>query len=124
MVVLNYQVCGLSGYNYDGFGLDSDKVDRQTRTFEQVVQKTLAGRCDLFLARFEILAGFALTGNDHLQNSLKAEPIPGIDGDKFYMMVSRSYENGPELVEILNEGIQRLRNNGALSGILRSYLPE
>jgi len=122
--VLNYRACGLSGYNYDGFGVDSSAVDRQTRNFTQVVQKTLAGRCDLFLARFEILAGFALTGTDHLQNNLAAEPIPGIDGDPFYMMVSRNYDKAPELVSVLNEGIRRLKDEGALDVILQAYLPE
>lgn len=122
--VLNYNACGLSGYNYNGFGVDSEQVDRQTASFEQVVQKTLAGRCDLFLARFEILAGFALTGTDHLQNSLTAEPIPGIEGDKFYMMVSRAYEHGPALVDVLNEGFARMRSEGQLDAILQSYLPD
>jgi len=120
--LLNYRACGLRGYNYATFGVDSESVDRETSTFSQVVQKTLAGRCDLFLARYEIIAGFSALGEHHIRDGLVAEPIPGIDPDIFYMMISRAYPKANELVEVLNAGFESLRADGTLDAILDRYL--
>ena len=119
------RTCGLQGYNYTGFGVDDGKVRKNGRTFEQVVKMLEANRCDVFLARYEILAGFkASEGIDHLTNGLKVVSIPGISGDKFYMLISRSIPDGQELKSIFDQRIQQLRSAGQLDKMIEKYFTE
>lgn len=119
----DYKVCGLRGYNYANFGVPTDSIDVGTKVFPQLIEKTARGRCDLFLARFEIFAGFAKTGNDYIRNhNLGTAPMPGIPGDEFHMMVSRNYEYAEELRDTLNEGIARLKSSGEGERLFAPYL--
>ncbi|WLD58608.1 transporter substrate-binding domain-containing protein [Salinispirillum sp. LH 10-3-1] len=118
----NYRMCGLRGYNYANFGVETERVDRDTSTTSQVVQKTLAGRCDLFLDRYEPLVGFSALGEVHLSGGLVASPIPGIDSEYFYMLVSRAYPRAQELADLLNAGITQLRADGALESMINRYV--
>lgn len=119
--LLKYKACGLRGYNYDGFGVPSELLDRDANDFPQVIRKTKAGRCDLFLARYEILRGFELVGKRYLDNSLGYGTIPGIEGDKFYMLISRAYPHAEQLKALLNKGIERLEQQGQLRKFLSKY---
>ncbi|WP_217522381.1 substrate-binding periplasmic protein [Vibrio metschnikovii] len=117
------RTCGLQGYNYTGFGVDDSKVRKNGRTFEQVVKMLEANRCDVFLARYEILAGFkASEGIDHLANGLKAVSIPGISGDKFHMLISRSILDGLEIKSIFDQQIKQLRVSGELDRMIEKYI--
>ncbi len=118
-----FRVCGLQGYNYTGFGVDDSKVRKNGKTFDQVVKMLEANRCDVFLARHEILAGFkASEGIDHLANGLKSVSIPGISGDKFHMLISRSIPDGLELKSIFDQHIKQLRVSGELDRIIGKYI--
>ncbi|GGY49156.1 hypothetical protein GCM10011297_22480 [Bacterioplanes sanyensis] len=117
-----HKICGLRGYNYDGFGLSSEKVDRDTNNFKQLFQKTKAGRCDLILARYEILVGFALMGENYLTDEWGYNAIPGIEGDKFYMLVSRNIPDSEAVEKKLSDGIKQLRSEGKLEALLKPYL--
>lgn len=117
------RTCGLQGYNYTGFGVDDSQVRKHGRTFAQLVNMLEADRCDVFLARYEILAGFKHTeGIDHLANGLKAVPIPGIRGDKFYMLISRAIPDGEQIQAIFNARVEELRATGELEVMINKYL--
>ena len=119
----NYKVCGLRGYNYTNFGVDVGTIDTGTRHFPQLIEKTRRKRCDLFLGRYEIFAGFAKTGNDYIRkHNLGTAPMPGVAGDKFYMMVSRNYPYSDDLVALLNSAINELKNSGRDQKLLAPYL--
>lgn len=116
-----YRICGLRGYNYSGFGIDSEAVERTTNNFEQLLSKTAAGRCDIALARYEILAGFELIGKKLLTDAWAHNAIPGIAGDKFYMLVSRNIPNSEQLEKQISDGIAKLRSEGELEELLKPY---
>ncbi|MEM7195405.1 MAG: transporter substrate-binding domain-containing protein [Pseudomonadota bacterium] len=119
----NYNVCGLRGYNYTNFGIPVEDIDTGTRIFSQLIEKTRRNRCDIFLGRFEIFSGFARTGNDYIRdNNLGTAPMPGVAGDKFYMMVSRNYQYAEELREMINDGINRLKSTGLDQTMIAPYL--
>ena len=120
---VNYKVCGLRGYNYTNFGISPEIIDTGTKVFEQLIEKTVRKRCDIFLGRFEIFAGFAKTGNNYIgDNNLGTAPMPGVPGDKFYMMISRNYEDAEELKQILDEGIIEITASGEAESLLAPYL--
>ncbi|WBA16320.1 substrate-binding periplasmic protein [Salinivibrio proteolyticus] len=119
----NLRMCGLLGYNYTGFGVDDSKVRKSAKSFEQLVQKTEAGRCDVFLARYEILAGFKVAqGIDYLADNMKAVAVPGNSGDKFYMMISREHPEANEIKATLDAGFKEMREAGQLQAMLDEYL--
>lgn len=76
-----YHICGLAGYNYDGFGVRSANIDTGTKNFEALVEKTRKQRCDVFLARYEALKGFSLVEKDYLGNDIGFMPITWMEGE-------------------------------------------
>jgi len=116
-----YKICGLRGYSYDSFGLPTAQVETTSNTFRQLFNKTAAGRCDLFLARFEILVGFELIGNPLLTSQWGHSPVPDIPPDSFHMLVSRNIPDSEDIQNILNKGILELGQSGQLDQILIRY---
>ena len=110
-----YNVCGLLGYNYSSFRVPKEDIETGTRSFDQVVEKTHRERCDLFLARYELFAGFAKMGTDYIQDyGLKFSSIPGVESEKFHIMISRNYQYAKELKELLDKEISLLDAKGQL----------
>ena len=119
----DYRVCGLRGYNYVNFGIPVETIDVGTKVFPQLIEKTERKRCDVFLGRYEIFVGFAKTGTDYImQHNLGTAPMPGVRGDKFYMMVSRNHPNAEALRDLLNEGIARVKASGYDRELIRKYV--
>ena len=119
-------VCGLFGYNYEGFapGIKNSNVDMGTKTFEKLIQKAKKKRCSTFLARLEILVGFRAIGIDHLKGEFGYGPLPDGKVDPFYLLISREYEQKHELKDVIDTGIARLRNQGQLQEILKRYVKQ
>ena len=59
-------ICGLFGYNYEGFskGIDNNKINMDAKNFDSLTQMVASNRCKAFIARYEILAGFKNLGED------------------------------------------------------------
>ena len=119
----SYRVCGLRGYNYSNFGIPVETIDVGTKIFPQLIEKTTRKRCDVFLGRFEIFAGFAKTGTDYIRDhDLGNAPMPEVSGDKFYMMISRNYPNAEALRVLINTGIAKVKASGYDSELLKKYV--
>jgi polar amino acid transport system substrate-binding protein len=113
--VNRYTVCGLLGFLYDYPWLDADRVDQGARTYEQVIEKIRRDRCDLVLEYYDVVAGLSKVGEDLLTGSdIGWKPLPGIEPDKHYMMVSKKFPDGKKLIEIINGGITELKASGKL----------
>ncbi len=121
-ITQDYKVCGLRGYSYHSFGLPTENIETTSRTFSQLFHKTEAGRCDLLLGRYEVLQGFALTGQTLMTDIWQHTPVPGIEPDDFRMLVSRATENSAQLHHFLNRRITELQRSGELTRLLRVYL--
>lgn len=122
--LLYHHVCGLRGYNYNTFGIDSNQVNRSSHNYDQLIKRTMAGRCDLFLANREILAGFAILGKHYDDPDMVSAQIPGIRKDNFHMLISKRYRYRKLLKELLDKGIDQLEKKGGLNAIINHYLPE
>lgn len=118
----NLRACGLHGYSYTEFGIDDSKVRRHARTFTQLVNMLEGNRCDIFLARYEVLLGFKKIENiNHLSHHMKAVNIPGIEVEKFYMLISRQIPDGDKIKSVLNSNITTLRETGRAQELLSNY---
>lgn len=120
---IKYKLCGLYGYNYEGFGISNDQLDQGAMTLPAVIKKTHQGRCDLFFERYEILAGFSTIGEKYLDETLGHAPVPGKIADDFYMLISRKYEHRQNLKKILDAGFIELERTDQLRQILAKHMP-
>lgn len=116
-----YRLCGLDSYDYSNFGIKNTDVDMGSDNYQSLVNKTKHGRCDIFLARTEIIEGFKQLGINYLDDSISSKAIPEIENNRFYIMVSKKYVGAKGLIEVLNKGITRLRRSGELSYMMSKY---
>lgn len=116
------RMCGLLGYHYEGFGVNDSQVTKTATSYNQLVQKTKAGRCDVFLARYEILVGFKISkGIDYLADDMSAVAIPSNDVEKFYMMISREHPESEKIKFLLDSHFAEMRKTGKLQALLKDY---
>jgi polar amino acid transport system substrate-binding protein len=121
--VLAYnEICGRHGYNYVNFGLDNKNVERYSKDFDSLMGMLKMDRCNIVLARFEVIAGHALIGKRYLENEIGHVPVPGVPPESFHFLISKNYPHGNELLKIINAGILRLRKQGRLKEILKKYI--
>lgn len=119
-----YNICGLFGYNYETYGLPPGRVDQGAHDFTAVIAKVHAGRCDLFLEKYEVMAGFGVIGQPFLDDPrLGRAPVPGMARTPFYMLVSRQYAQAPALLKTINDGLADLESTGQLDRLLKKYMP-
>jgi polar amino acid transport system substrate-binding protein len=119
-----FRVCGLFGYNYETYGLAPGSVDQGTRDFAALIAKLHAGRCDLFLEKYEIMAGFTAIGQPYLADKdLAGMPVPGMASTQFYIMISRRHEHGEQLIKLVNDGLNEMESSKQLDKLLRKYVP-
>ncbi len=115
-------VCGKFGYNYKNFDIDEKTMDKGAKDFKALITKLKSERCNIVLARYEILAGRSLIGEPLLNDDIGVSPIPNVKGEPFHFMISKKYEYGTELMQIINNGIEKLKSEGKLEVILKKYI--
>lgn len=119
-----YRVCGLYGYSYAAYGLPEGAIDQGAREFNTLILKLHAGRCDLFVEKYEVMVGFTVIGQPYLADKdLGAKPIPGMAPGEFHIMISRRYEHAEQLLKIVNEGLTELEASKQMGNLLKKYIP-
>jgi polar amino acid transport system substrate-binding protein len=122
-----YRVCGLHGYNYRTYGFGPGELDDGAGRFPQLLAKIRADRCDLFIEKREVMAGFKLTdpvmrglleGNWLVQAPLDEVPPTG-----FHIMVSRALPNSQALHDAIDAELGVLMQTGELKQLESHYLP-
>ncbi|NRR30354.1 transporter substrate-binding domain-containing protein [Oxalobacteraceae bacterium] len=125
--VRKYHLCGLGGYRFEAFGIDTQMVDRGTTAgYEQLIQKLHLGRCDLFIDSRETMAGQYLI-NPKLRTllvdgTLVSKPLPGSPTRTLYFGVASGSGNSAALLEQLNRGLAALEKTKELDKLLNRYL--
>lgn len=120
----HHKVCGLYGYNYETYGLPAGSIDQGSYDFPTLIAKIHAGRCDLFVEKYEVMAGFTATGQPFLADSqLGREPVPGMTPTEFYMMISRQAPHAEALLKTINDSLAELEASGQLARLAKKYLP-
>lgn len=118
-----YRLCGLLGYNYETYGLKPADMDVSANDFPTLVAKLYAGRCDLFIEKYEIIAGFTALGRDLIgDQALGRAPLPDVPPTPFYMMISRRYPKAAALRELLNDELTSMERSGELQRLWQPYL--
>lgn len=124
--LVKYKICGIHGWNYSVFQVPNWEkiIDRGSKNIPALMRKLHLGRCDVFLSRIEIFAGFAITEKNYLSDkNLRYSPVLGIKIDPVHMMISRKYEHAYTLKGIIDDGLKKLKESKKLEEILDKYIP-
>jgi len=116
------KMCGLRGYSYADFGVDVSLIDADSQDFDAAFQKLRAGRCDVILARIEVLNGFAKVGDNYLTKDIDYGRIKEANRSEFHMLISKKSTNRDDLRAAINRGIEKLKASGTLKKMLDRYL--
>jgi polar amino acid transport system substrate-binding protein len=121
--IKKYRVCGVLGYNYEGYGLARGEVDQGARSFTALISKVKLGRCDLFLEKGEVMSGYAAIGKNYLADpDIGAAPIPGMKADLFYLGVSKRFARAEQVHAMLDEELQQMESSGRLVQLWRTAI--
>lgn len=122
-----YHLCGLGGYRFEAFGIDTASVDRgATAGYEQLIAKLHLGRCDLFIDSRENMAGQYLV-NPTLRallvdGTLVGQPLPDVPTRALYFAVAGQGAAAAALLDQLNQGLDELDKGHAMDKLLGHYL--
>ncbi|WP_108649963.1 substrate-binding periplasmic protein [Dongshaea marina] len=120
-----YTICGVAGYNYAHFyqaGLKK-RLDTGAHTTHQALLKMMSRRCELVLSQIEPVVGSESLGRFKLPKAIKYRALP-VPQHNFHMWVSRQSPRAQKLVEIINQGLKRLRQECKYEGYYTRYLPK
>lgn len=105
-----YRGCGMNGASYAHYGLRSEDLDLGS-SYEPMIAKLKAGRCDYFVEELEVIAGYRLRGNDYLSDAaMRYGPVPGAKAPAKHLLTAI---NGPQTTLLP-------RLNKALASVVRS----
>lgn len=102
-------ICGIAGYAYDGFlkDLDVKRLDMGSQDHDSVIVKLKRKRCVAFIARYEILKGFAAIGKDYgIGTKLGHIKVKGSRKDKFHFLISRKWSKAAEVKKLIDQEIK------------------
>lgn len=118
--IRKYRVCGVQGYNYDGYGMKPGEVDQGAKNFSALISKVQLGRCALFLEKDEVMTAYAAIGKNYLADpDIGKAPIPNMKPNPFYFGVSKKFERAEELRALIDESLIHMEGNGRLAELWR-----
>lgn len=121
-----YHICGLGGYRFEAYGVDTASVDRGTTSYEQLIAKLHLGRCDLFIDSRETMAGQYLV-NPRLRalivdGTLVSKPLPDVPLRPLHFGVAANRPDSKTLLNSINQGLAELEKSHEMARLLDRYL--
>lgn len=121
--LIGVKVCGLLGFNYSYLGLDPAQLDAGATDYPSLIAKLRVGRCEVFVENAEVVSGFRKLLHASLSDpQLRKAALQGIPTVNASFLVSKSLPNAQDLLQTLDRGIQRLRQQGELKRLLKPHL--
>ena len=118
--IRKYRVCGVQGYNYEGYGMAPGQVDQGAKNFPALISKMQLGRCALFMEKDEVMTAYAAIGKNYLADpDIGKAPIPGIKPNLFYFGISRRHPQAEEIRAVIDEELLHMEANGRLAELLK-----
>ena len=119
-----YKGCGITGYNYKDYGLTDADLDLGAKSIDQIATKVKAGRCDFFIEKFEVVAGFEKTGGAKVigDPEIGYEYLTMVPPSLFYMGISRKYPQAKELETLINKELDAMEKDGTLKKLEKKWV--
>jgi polar amino acid transport system substrate-binding protein len=122
----HYHICGLLGTRYDSYGIDTGKVDVGSNSYLSLINKLVAGHCDLFLEKREIIDALQMRTPElktaFTSNSLAESLLPEDSPLGLHFAVSRRIPNSKAFADQLDTTIATLQDSRQLEKWTAAYL--
>jgi polar amino acid transport system substrate-binding protein len=117
----HFQLCGVTGFNYDKYNLKvaPDRVN----TVEQALKLIEGKRCDLFPSEIETIYGGVAVGAFSFPSDVKSMRIPGLY-KTFYAIFAKKSPTVDRILIPFNQTLIRLQAIGETERLFKRYLPE
>ena len=79
-------------------------------------------RCDVMIARHEILIGYAALGKPVLDETIESKNIPDPNIKNFDMMISRNSKYKDELLSLINPQLEKIKKSDKIKKLLDKYM--
>jgi polar amino acid transport system substrate-binding protein len=116
-----YKGCGMRAGSYAHYGLDPKEMDLGVNSYDKLIMKLRAGRCDFFVEELEVIAGYKLIGNDYLADpDLQHGPVPGVQAPSAHLIAGLN-KPGAALMPELNVELLNLIRSGQAAQLWRRH---
>lgn len=119
-----YRGCGMLGASYAHYGLRNENLDLGVNTYDGMVQKLLAKRCDYFVEEYEVIVGNRKLGRDYLANTpIRHAPVPGAEAPAKHLIAARNGE-ARKLLPKIDAELKKMIHSGTAARIWKKHAPE
>lgn len=119
-----YKGCGMIGASYAHYGLRAEELDLGVNTYEALITKLKAGRCDYFVEELEVISGYKKLGRDLLADpDLKHNAVNDASSPAKHLITAKG---GPasQLIPKLNDILDVMIRSGELGQIWQKHMTE
>ena len=119
-----YKGCGIKGYSYSQYGLKDESLDLQVKTISQVAIKLKGNRCDYFIEKYEVVAGFDKKSTTNVLHDpeIGYEYLTMVPPTPYYMGISRKNPYAIEIETLLNNTIDEMEKDGTLKKLENKWI--
>lgn len=116
-----YKGCGIIGSSYVHYGLSADALDLGISSFDSLVAKLKAGRCDYFVEELEVIAGLKKTGRDYIDDpELRHNGVAGAKGPTKHLISAKDGRAATVMPQI-DKALALLIRSGDVEKIWKKY---
>jgi polar amino acid transport system substrate-binding protein len=119
----NYNLCGIFGYNYAGYGVSPDLISSRPKNYQAAFTMVSLGRCDLFLSNIPTALGKVTLGELTIPEEVVGEKVPGVELGTFHIFIAKTSPRAQTLLTNINQAIHVLNFRGTTDVIFNKYLP-
>lgn len=112
-------ICGQQGYIYNNFGFESERVNMVSKDLKKILDLTLAERCDIGLARKEVL--LTELKNYAQRDLIGVQEVSQRPKEKFYWLINKRYEHAERLKEVIDLEVGLLHQQKEFDQLLAKY---
>ena len=117
----HYRGCGLIGGSYGHYGLEPKDLDTGVNTYEKLVKKLRANRCDYFVEELEVMSGYKHMGTDYLADpELMHSAVPGVNAPAAHLIAGLN-TRGSAMMSPLNVALLELLRSGQAAQLWRKH---
>lgn len=116
-----YRGCGMLGASYAHYGLKSEQLDLGVNTYQALIAKLKAQRCDYFVEELEVIAGYKKLGIDHLgDKNLRYNAVTDAQAPAKHLIAARGSAAAALLPDI-DKQLGTLMNNGEAARLWKKH---
>lgn len=117
-----FQTCGIYGYSYSTFGIDTGLIKQVDVSLHKALQALQQKDCDLVLIWKEVLAGFKHVWDiDYLNDRFQTRDVPGVTPTPMHFLVSKKLSDGEMIRDLINRRLYELETNGKLEQLRQKH---